>query len=30
MTKLNGVRVLLVEDEGLVALMLEDMLEESD
>ncbi|MCK1542393.1 response regulator [Bradyrhizobium sp. 160] len=28
MTKMSGVRVLLVEDEGLVALMIEDMLEE--
>jgi CheY-like chemotaxis protein len=28
MTELSGARVLLVEDEGLVALMIEDMLEE--
>jgi CheY-like chemotaxis protein len=28
MVELSGARVLLVEDEGLVALMIEDMLEE--
>lgn len=28
MTEVSGARVLLVEDEGLVALMIEDMLEE--